>query len=502
MKGKPDEKLAEFLRHNPIDDRSYLKDYIREHRDQRMAWYLLGREYTSRGEHGKAAYCFGQSGEIFEAFEKKKIAVDWSALDPAASWPPQLIAAARRRRRQRMARTGLILLLLALWPTIAGLDPDRRAAVRLPAGAALAAVEPAAGESTLRAYLTAAGEGNPVQSAGALERMLLRDRKGGGEAALLSAKSLEGPGGRWLAWHRPLQPLLSVRSGEPGQPAGISYYDAAACACRPDDPARLAGPVEAWRQKQEQLLVLRSAMEAYRETRGKVPQSPEELLAPYPDNVLPGMTPYMREMFPHVRKQAEAPGGLRGAAGSSAPGDAPAGGSGAAAASPDPALQEPMRIIIDKSTHRMALVSGGTIVRSYKVGLGGVRTPEGEFAISEKVRDPKGKSQGEFGTRGMVLSGTNYAIHGTGRLASIGKDQSLGCVRMGQAEVEELFDMVPLGTKVTIGSGLLPKGLTDGSGSSGTGNNSAGGSIPRQAPFKLPAEVQEKNPGQIYRWLN
>ncbi|MNI50509.1 putative L,D-transpeptidase YkuD [compost metagenome] len=137
----------------------------------------------------------------------------------------------------------------------------------------------------------------------------------------------------------------------------------------------------------------------------------------------------------------------------------------------------------------MLLVSGNIIVRNYSVGLGGTKTPEGEFVISEKVRDPNGKSNGEFGSRGMTLSDTLYAIHGTNQPSSIGKDQSLGCIRMLQQDVEELFDMIPQGTKVTIGKGIVPK------------TNDAK-EIKSTKTFQVPLQTEEKNPKKKYKWLN
>jgi lipoprotein-anchoring transpeptidase ErfK/SrfK len=48
-----------------------------------------------------------------------------------------------------------------------------------------------------------------------------------------------------------------------------------------------------------------------------------------------------------------------------------------------------------------------------------------------------------------------FGIHGTWDANSIGTNASLGCVRMRNAEVEELYDFIPMprggtGTKVTI----------------------------------------------------
>ena len=46
--------------------------------------------------------------------------------------------------------------------------------------------------------------------------------------------------------------------------------------------------------------------------------------------------------------------------------------------------------------------------------------------------------------------GHAYGIHGTNRPETIGRHVSLGCVRMYPADVEELYDQVPLGTEVRI----------------------------------------------------
>ncbi|MNJ60908.1 putative L,D-transpeptidase YkuD [compost metagenome] len=141
-------------------------------------------------------------------------------------------------------------------------------------------------------------------------------------------------------------------------------------------------------------------------------------------------------------------------------------------------------MIVDTSNYRLAVVSGSVILRSYQVGLGGSKTPQGTFHISDKVVNPNGKSDGEFGSRGMQLSDTNYAIHGTNEPDSIGKDESLGCIRMGKKDVEELFDLLPMGTKVTIGKGGLPDQDL----------------IPAKR-FTLGKRQDQSNPHRTYRWL-
>ncbi|MEI0736042.1 L,D-transpeptidase [Paenibacillus sp. JTLBN-2024] len=78
-----------------------------------------------------------------------------------------------------------------------------------------------------------------------------------------------------------------------------------------------------------------------------------------------------------------------------------------------------MTILVDKQNHRLAVVSGNVMLRNYKVGLGGERTPEGRFAITDKVMNPNGRDDGEFGSRGMQLSDiTTPSTAQTSRIAS------------------------------------------------------------------------------------
>ena len=47
----------------------------------------------------------------------------------------------------------------------------------------------------------------------------------------------------------------------------------------------------------------------------------------------------------------------------------------------------------------------------------------------------------------MGLSAKGYGIHGTNVPSSIGKAASHGCVRMRRQDLEELFEMVMVGTR-------------------------------------------------------
>lgn len=119
-----------------------------------------------------------------------------------------------------------------------------------------------------------------------------------------------------------------------------------------------------------------------------------------------------------------------------------------------------------KSEHRMWALLGEVPVRSYAVGLGmNGRTPEGTFVIEEMQAKPDywrpgrpaipyGHPENPLGARWLGFKDTpeaqGYGIHGTTEPGSIGKDVSQGCVRLQNADAEELFGWVSFGTEVEI----------------------------------------------------
>lgn len=65
-------------------------------------------------------------------------------------------------------------------------------------------------------------------------------------------------------------------------------------------------------------------------------------------------------------------------------------------------------------------------------------------------RDCRGRS-GFNGQEYLVVQGCVAAgFHGTPHRASIGRAVSHGCVRLYEEHVRELFELVPLGTPVTV----------------------------------------------------
>jgi lipoprotein-anchoring transpeptidase ErfK/SrfK len=55
-----------------------------------------------------------------------------------------------------------------------------------------------------------------------------------------------------------------------------------------------------------------------------------------------------------------------------------------------------------------------------------------------------------MGARALYISGTVYRIHGTNQPTTIGTAVSSGCFRLTNPELIDLYDRVPIGTKVVV----------------------------------------------------
>lgn len=108
---------------------------------------------------------------------------------------------------------------------------------------------------------------------------------------------------------------------------------------------------------------------------------------------------------------------------------------------------------------------------TYALGIGreGLNTPMGSTKIVRKNPHPswyptarmrKEKPDlpaavppgpaNPLGTRAMYLGWPEVLIHGSNKPWGIGRRVSSGCMRMYPEDIESLFDMVPIGTKVTV----------------------------------------------------
>ncbi|MDX1468553.1 MAG: L,D-transpeptidase [Acidimicrobiia bacterium] len=120
------------------------------------------------------------------------------------------------------------------------------------------------------------------------------------------------------------------------------------------------------------------------------------------------------------------------------------------------------RIVVDLSERTLTYYAEGEEILIAEVAIGSTRnpTPTGEFFITDSVElaDPNSP----WGPHALGLSAysdtiTEYnggpgiiGIHGTNKPGSIGSAASLGCVRMPNEAITELYALVTLGTPVEI----------------------------------------------------
>jgi murein L,D-transpeptidase YafK len=135
------------------------------------------------------------------------------------------------------------------------------------------------------------------------------------------------------------------------------------------------------------------------------------------------------------------------------------------------------KIIIIKSTRTMTLLRGDVVLKTYKVALGTVpvgpkrvegdhKTPEGNYMIDSRnpqsrfhlalhISYPSAADQQKARKLGTRPGGA-IMIHGLEKpFAYLGAlhrqtDWTDGCVAVTNAEIEEIWKLVPVGTKVEI----------------------------------------------------
>ncbi len=119
------------------------------------------------------------------------------------------------------------------------------------------------------------------------------------------------------------------------------------------------------------------------------------------------------------------------------------------------------RIVVSIPDHKLALVEDGRAVKIYPVAVGAGTTPSptGSFTVIARIAHPTwygprkvvppGKTN-PLGPRWIGLSRKGYGIHGTSNPRSIGRPASHGCIRMHNADIEELFRLVAIGDPVEL----------------------------------------------------
>jgi len=148
----------------------------------------------------------------------------------------------------------------------------------------------------------------------------------------------------------------------------------------------------------------------------------------------------------------------------------------------DPSVPSGPHLVLERRQRLLLVLEGGRERRRFPVGIGrpGWETPVGHFEVIELARNPtwehpvtgqrippgpanplgsrwigfhrdcKGRS-GFNGQEQLVIKGcVSAGFHGTPQRTSVGQAVSHGCVRLLDEHVRELFELVEMGTPVTV----------------------------------------------------
>lgn len=128
-------------------------------------------------------------------------------------------------------------------------------------------------------------------------------------------------------------------------------------------------------------------------------------------------------------------------------------------------------LVLNLPEQRLYLFKQGRLVNSYPIGVfrDGFSTPIGSTSVVRKVVNPTWYPTASahkddptlpaavgpgpdnpLGTRAMYLGWPMYLIHGTHKPYGVGRRVSRGCIRMYPADVERLYEQVPVGTTVHV----------------------------------------------------
>ena len=132
--------------------------------------------------------------------------------------------------------------------------------------------------------------------------------------------------------------------------------------------------------------------------------------------------------------------------------------------------QRPGTIVIDTSGKHLYFVQPGQRALRYGIGVGrpgfawsGLKTvsrkaewpdwtPPAEMLARrpDLPRHMAGGPENPLGARALYLGSSLYRIHGTNEPNTIGQSVSSGCIRMMNEDVVDLYERVPVGTRVEV----------------------------------------------------
>lgn len=483
---------ATYLIANPTaDEFSFYLDFVAKHPNLSIGWLMLGREFEKRGETDKAR----------DAYRKALHSRERDMFTEEARESYQAIMRQRKQKQKsvwlwfrRSLFTLFALLSLVLFPAA-----DRGGDVAAPSPS-LVPLQKASAKEPPRRHTEVIAVSNSVSNEQLVEQMkqYLKSRRYyySYPFTVIAVPEEEGvPMYTPLLFYQP-ERMRGVVTYDPTKQTILSQkWFHAACNCG-DDPlaAEAKNDFHNERLALEQALTLRNALYRTYQRTGELPQQLSDLAQPYPANSLPTIPQlFVPPKKPGDSKSDALPGEARYIDFPYHPDALRADNAWKSMSNvlplpfyPEPAIPlEPMQVIVHQKMYTLQVMSGPHLLRQYPIGIGKEeRTPEGYFSILQKISQPRSVTNA-YGTRGMVFTSASHAIHGTNKPESIGQSVSLGCIRMHNADVEELYSFASPGTEVIISDKPQPKLVWQ-----------------NPSRFYLPTDQDEETPDIIYHWLN
>jgi L,D-transpeptidase ErfK/SrfK len=124
------------------------------------------------------------------------------------------------------------------------------------------------------------------------------------------------------------------------------------------------------------------------------------------------------------------------------------------------------RLVIRLQSRQLEFYEGENLISRYDIAVGQAdwETPVGHFAVLDMRRNPLWQHPitGEaiptgpdnpLGTRWIGFAyddGYHIGIHGTNQEDLVGQAVSHGCVRMREADIQQVFEEIAIGTPITV----------------------------------------------------
>lgn len=471
-------KVTFLMQYPDVDELAFYRDFTQRHPNEAIGWLTLGQEWEKRNQNDKALETYRKA-----AWSKQ---ADKSTEEAREAYH-RLLRAKKRQSRLTRVRLWVTALLFFLTLMAGFIQPNRLADDQL-----------FTRQSNNRSHQHTEVIAIPTSMSNSqaqkqlLSYLARRDYKDNNPYTIMVMNEREGlPLFTPLVFYQP----TAIR--------GLLTYDPIAkrfiedkwyplnCNCA-NDPLlqRSKKALEHEQLELSKVLTLRNAVFRHYQLTGKLPDSLADLDKPYPHNTLSSIpviqvagrstkSGNQTDAFPSqewpYHPTAWEPKDVWNSLKRVIP----------LLHYPEPATPlEPLSIYIQQSSFRLTLLSGSHIVRRYPIGIGQDHsTPVGFYRILQKISNPQGHNH-VYGSRGLLFA-TDYAIHGTNNPASIGQSESLGCVRLQNQDVQELYSFVSPGTDVII-SAKQASPLT----------------WANALPFLLPTGADEETPQTTYHWLH